>query len=226
MKRPVQDKKPWKQFRMKTTDSGQETMETEDVTITKVTEPDVTITKVTGVEGPAGVPVTDESSPAYQAIKKARAKQSFLEQYKEAVYRKDPTGILASSKRVEEEVKQIIETKRPRIEERPMPDPDNQVYALQHDQLSQQLTQQHLHQMQMQKRATANETDAPYAATAADSETNASAAASTTTTKRTTTEATGETTASQRRNHGCRKASTIQSDCSACQATDGTKHLL
>ena len=114
-------------------------------------DPDVTITGVTKADG-SSVPANEENTAASQTMKnKPRPKQSFLEQYKDAVYRKDPTGILTSSKRVEEEVRQILEIKRPRIEEPAGVDPKTQVYAAQHNQLSQQMTQQHLQQFKQLK---------------------------------------------------------------------------
>ena len=130
------------------------TKETDDVTITHVTEPDLTIT---------GVSEAAEGTPGWQNKNRARqvcnrppvTKQSVLEQYKEAVYRKDPTGILTSSERVQKQVEQMIKTReRPRVEEPGSGSYDKDTthaYGTQHNPLSQQLTQQHMQQLQMQK---------------------------------------------------------------------------
>ena len=126
--------------------------ETDDVTITHVTEPDLTIT---GVSEPEGGPGWQNKNRARQApVIRPLTKQSVLEQYKETVYRKDPTGILTSSERVQKEVEQIIKTKRPRVEETGSGSYDTDTthaHNTQHNQLSQQLTQQHMQQQHLQQ---------------------------------------------------------------------------
>ena len=145
---------------MRVTNSGKdENIDNGEVTVTKISDPDVTVKKITEAET-SSVPFKEDDIVAWQAVENSEkwgstsrnaTKHTYLEQYKDAVYRKDLTGILTSSKRVQQEVEHIIQAKLPRMDETSSYAPETQAYVTQQNQLSQKLTQRHMHQLQMQK---------------------------------------------------------------------------